>query len=262
MFSFEISYESVIAVVMTLAILILSEIIPKTIGANNWKKLAPFTISSLNVLLKLLAPFVWLSQLITKSLKKNKGESVLSRSDFAVMARKTAQDGSIHQNEHQIIENLLNLNQLKVDDVMTPRSVLFVVSEEITVQDFYKNFKNNPYSRIPVYGKEMDFITGFVLRDEILEELVNQKKDTTLKELRREILRVQDTVHLRDCMKQLTEQEAHMAIVNDRHGSLVGVVTLEDLLETLLGIEIIDETDLVADLQDLARLKWENRIKE
>ena len=108
----------------------------------------------------------------------------------------------------------------------------------------------------------LDFITGFVLRDEILEELVNQKKETKLNELRRDIVRVEDTVKLRECMKLLTEEEAHMAIVNDRHGSLVGVVTLEDLIETLLGIEIVDETDVVADLQALAKRKWMDRTKK
>ena len=261
-FGLQLSYEALIATVMTLAILILSEIIPKTIGANNWKKLAPFTITSLAILIKALFPFVWLSQKITGLLKKNKVESVLSRSDFAVMAKKIAKDGSIHKNEHLIIENLLNLNELKVDDVMTPRSVLFVAPEELTVQEFYTLFRKNPYSRIPIHGKDLDFITGFVLRDEILEELVNQKKETKLNELRRDIVRVEDTVKLRECMKLLTEEEAHMAIVNDRHGSLVGVVTLEDLIETLLGIEIVDETDVVADLQALAKRKWMDRTKK
>jgi len=253
---FNFSYEAIIATVMTMAILILSEIIPKTIGANNWKNLAPFTITSLSILLKILFPFVWVSQLITGFLKKDKTESVLSRSDFAVIAQKTAKGGSIEENEHLIIENLLNLNELTVDDVMTPRSVMFLVSESITVQEFYSKYRKNPYSRIPVYHNTEDMITGFVLRDEILEELVNQNKTTELSKLKRDIVMVESTLGLRDCMNVLTEQEAHMAIVTDRHGSLVGVVTLEDLIETLLGIEIMDETDLVADLQALARKKW------
>lgn len=260
-FGFQLSYESVIATVMTLAILILSEIIPKTIGANNWRKLAPFTITSLSILLKILMPFVWLSQLITKKLKKNKGESVLSRSDFSLMARKTAEGGSIEENEHLIIENLLKLNQFKVEDVMTPRSVMFLVSEVLTVQEFYNKHKENTFSRIPVFSKDKDFVTGFVLKDEILAQLANNQTEVKLADLKREIISVDNGIHLRACMKKLLANNAHLALVNDKHGSLVGVVSLEDLIETLLGIEIVDETDIVADLQALARRKWEARSK-
>ncbi|MEN8927930.1 MAG: hemolysin family protein [Flavobacteriales bacterium] len=258
---FSFSYEAIIATVMTLAILILSEIIPKTIGANNWKNLAPFTITSLSILIKVLFPFVWLSQRITGLLKKNKVESVLSRSDFAVIAKKTAKGGSIEENEHAIIDNLLNMNELTVDDVMTPKTVMVLVSENLTVQEFYAKHKKNPFSRVPVYKNSEDIVTGFVLRDTILEELVNQNKTTLLADLKRDIVSVEDTMALQDCMKRLIDEDAHMAIVNNRHGSLVGIITLEDIIETLLGIEIIDETDLVADLQALARKKWLDRNK-
>ena len=259
-FGFELSYESVIATVMTLAILILSEIIPKTIGANNWEKLAPFTITSLSILLKVLAPFVWLSQLITKKLKKNKVENVLTRSDFAMLAKRTAQGGGIEQTEHAIIENLLKLNEIKVQDVMTPRSVLFIVSEDTSVKTFYDNHKESSFSRIPVYSNDKDFVTGFVLKDEILEELAKQKEETLLSNIKREIVSVNNTLNLRECMKYLLEHDAHLALVNDSHGSLVGVVSLEDLIESLLGIEIVDEKDMVADLQLLAKKKWERRF--
>ncbi|MFT5104225.1 MAG: CBS domain containing-hemolysin-like protein [Chitinophagales bacterium] len=259
---FSLSYESIIAGVMTLCILILSEIIPKTIGANNWKSLAGFTIQSLRILLFILAPFVWLTQLMTKFLKKNKGESVLSRADFSALAQTGLESGSLDEDENSIIQNLLKLNELMVKDIMTPRIVMFTAPEIETVNEFYTKHKALRFSRIPILEKEEGAIVGMVLKDEILEELVQGRKDTTLKSLRRDILHVKDDMHLQDLMAKLTKESGHVALVNESFGSIVGLVTMEDLIETLLGIEIMDETDNVADLQELARKKWQERAKK
>lgn len=256
-----ISYESIIATVMTLAILILSEIIPKTIGANNWKSLAGFTIQSLRILLFVLAPFVWLTQLMTKFLK-NKEQSVLSRADFSAIAQTGVEEGSLKREEHLIIQNLLRLNELEVKDVMTPRTVMFTSPEQQTVAEFYEVNKALRFSRIPVLDSSNGNITGMVLKDEILEELVKGKKDTKLGDLRRDILHVDDHVRLQDLMEKLTKEGEHIALVNDEFGSIVGLVSMEDLFETLLGIEIMDESDNVADLQELARQKWQERAKK
>jgi CBS domain containing-hemolysin-like protein len=260
-FGVSISYESIIATVMTFCILILSEIIPKTIGANNWKSLAGFTIQSLRILLFILAPFVWFTQLITKFLKKNKGESVLSRADFTALVQTGMEEGSLKKDEHSIIQNLLKLNELEASDIMTPRIVMFTAPDDQTVADFYKKHTALRFSRIPILKVEDGTITGVVLKDEILEALVKGDKETKLEALRRDILHVDAEMRLQDLLAKLTKENEQIALVNDEYGSIVGIVSMEDLFETLLGIEIMDETDSVADLQDLARKKWQERAK-
>lgn len=259
---FEISAESVIATLMTLAILILSEIIPKTIGANNWRRLAPFTVRSLRVLLWVLHPFVWVSQFITKRLKEDKNKSVLSRADFAAMAQAGAEFGTLNEKETTIIHNLLELEKLTVRDVMTPRTVLIMGDEDMTVKEFYEETDPLRYSRIPIYHEKEDNITGLVLKDDILGQLAQDHDDLTLKDLKRKILIVDDDQNLFSLFETLTRQRSHLAVAVDNYGSLVGLITLEDVIETLFGLEIMDESDRVADLQQHAQKIWEKRAKE
>ncbi len=260
--NFEIPSESIIAVVMTLAILILSEIIPKTIGANKWESLAGFTVTSLKILLFILAPFVWVSQLITKNLKNDKDKSVFSKADLAAMTHAGEESGVLAQSESTIIKNLLRFEEVSVRDIMTPRTVMVKVDETTTLMDFYKNNQPLRFSRIPVFKESDDHITGVVLKDEILQHLVEDRDDVQLKELIREIPAVRDDKPLPQLFEVMTTQRAQIAIVVDSYGSLVGLVTMEDLLETLLGLEIVDESDGEADLQKLARQKWEERAKK
>lgn len=256
-----IPYESIIAGVMTLAILILSEIIPKTLGANNWRNLAPFTVRSLNILLIILRPFVWLSQLITRSLKKEKGKSVLSRADFAAMAEVVSESGELRKNESTIISNLLQLEGLTVRDVMTPRTVVSMLDENTTLRQYYENQPNLRFSRIPVYKDHPDNITGLILKDDLLKQLVEDHDSMTLAEIKRPIVAVKDDLSVSKLFTTLTKQRSHIAIVVDNYGSLVGLVTMEDVIETLLGLEILDESDAVPDLQNLARERWKERAR-
>ncbi len=251
-----ISYETIIAVVMTLAILILSEIIPKTIGANNWKSLAPFTTRTLKILLWILAPLVWLTQLTTKFLKKDKSKSVLSRADFAAMAQAGATSGAIDQDESLIISNLLNFEKMSVRDIMTPRTVAFMVEENMTVDEYLKSNPAKVYSRIPVYAKDKDKITGIVLKDDILSCVIENGKDQKIKDLMLEANSVNDNTPLPEVFKSLTRNKQHLSVVKDEYGSVVGLVTMEDVFETLLGQEIVDESDQVVDLQQYARQKY------
>lgn len=259
---FNISYESIIAGFMTLAILILSEIIPKTIGANKWKILAPFTIQSLKVLLWVLAPFVWVSQLITKNLKKDKIRPVLSRADLNALAVAGAKSGTLDHSESTIIQNLLRLEKLKVRDIMTPRSVMISADENLTVDEFWKDRKPLSYSRIPIYQDRSDHITGMVLKDKILQELAEDRHGKKLKDIRMDISNVTDTDPLPELFDRLVKNRQHIAIVHDSYGSVVGLVSMEDLFETILGLEIVDETDTVEDLQRLARHQWEARANK
>ncbi len=257
-----ISYESIIAALMTLAILILSEIIPKTIGANMWQTLAPFTVRSLNVLLWILTPLVWMSQRITKSLKKDKARSVLSRADFAAMAQAGEEEGTLDRSESNIIQNLLRLEKLRARDVMTPRNVMVVADEEQTLEEFWQTHQPLSHSRIPVFKEKSDHITGMFLKDHLLEALANDQNQKQLKEIRRDILHVNNTEPLPKLLDHLVNSREHIAIVYDEYGSVVGLVTMEDIFETIMGLEIVDETDTIENLQRYARRQWEARAKE
>jgi len=256
-----ITYESVIAGAMTLAILILSEIIPKTIGANMWRKLTPFTVRSLSVLILILTPFVWLSERITKSIKKNKTRSVLSRADFTAMTMQGAESGALLPDESAIIQNLLRLNKLHVNDIMTPRSVVFSADERLTLNEFYQKNKPLSHSRIPVYRENPDHVTGLILKDDILALLAEGNEGKKLGDIKLSIPFVENTESLQKLLDKLVRERKKIAMVNDQYGSVVGLVSLEDLFETLLGFEIVDETDTVEDLQRLARQQWEARTK-
>jgi len=258
---FSLSYESLIAGFMTLAILILSEIIPKTIGANKWRSLAPFTVSSLKILLFLLAPFVWISQFITKRLKSDKHKSVLSRSDFMAMTKVVAQSGEIEATESKIINNVLNFEKKIVRDIMTPKSVAFMADEKLTLEEFYNEGEIINFSRIPVFSELRDNITGIVLKDDLLQLLAEDKKSIKLSEIKKEVRFVSDDTPLPDLFNTLSKSKQHLSAVADEFGNVVGLVSLEDLFETLLGQEIIDETDAVENLQELAKQKWQEKQK-
>lgn len=259
----QFSGESVIAALMTLAILVLSEIIPKTIGANNWRGLAPFTARSLKVLITLLFPFVWMSQLITKALKKNKGESVLSRLDFKAMVHSAEQSGELKQTEFTIINNLLGFEQLTAEDIMTPRNVVMMADENQRIADFYETYKQKmTFSRIPLYSDSRDHISGLLLKDQLLQKMIAGEGDRPLKDIMREVGMVADVTKLPTLFNSMVQKNQHMNVVIDEFGVLRGIVTMEDLIETLFGQEIIDEMDSVSDLQEFARKKWQERAKK
>lgn len=259
---FPISYESIIATLMTLAILVLSEIIPKTIGANSWQTLAPFTVRTLKILIWVLKPFVWISQRITKTLKKDKERSVLSRADFTAMTQVGEESGALEKHESKIIKNLLEFEQLSVRDIMTPKTVLIMGRETELLKDYYNENTPIRFSRIPIFRENRDDVTGIMLKDDLLQKLVEAKGDTPLKDIKREVSFVQDDMPLPDLFDHFTTKRDHLSMVVDNYGSVVGLVTMEDLFETLLGQEIMDEMDEVADLQKLARRKWEERFKK
>ena len=256
-----LGYESIIAALMTLAILILSEIIPKTIGANMWKDLAPFTARSLKWLIRILWPLVWLSQRITKGLKKDKNKSILSRADITAMTHVGEETGALHRKESTIIRNLLQLKDLTARDIMTPRSVMMTVDETMTCSEFYDLHGQSPFSRIPVYQNKEDHITGMVLKDTILSQVASDHHDTLLSAIRIPVAFLEGNLSITAVMEKLSKQRAHLAIVVDDYGSISGLVTMEDVMETLLGIEIMDESDTVPDLQKLARAEWQKRAK-
>jgi len=251
----QMSYETIIAVVMTLAILILSEIIPKTIGANNWKMLSPITVRIIRILIMMLAPFVWLSQLITKSLKKEKEKSILSRSDIMQITLEGELSGVLAKSESTIIKNLLALKEKTVRDIMTPRSVVFMIHKDLTVQELIAIEDSKVHSRIPIYNSDKDDVIGFVLKDDVLLAASEGRNNIKLSELMRNIDSISDSNSLNNFFSRLKKNHAHLFMVVDEFANVIGLVTMEDLFEEMLGHEIVDESDTVTDLQDLARKK-------
>lgn len=258
----QLSYESIIAAAMTLAILVLSEIIPKTLGANLWETLTPFTVRSLRIMVLVLAPLVWMSQAITKNLKKDKNKSVFSRADFAAMAQAGEESGALLENESRIIKNLLRFATIQAKDIMTPRTVMLAADASMTLEAFRDAHQPLRFSRIPIYDNNRDNIIGFVLKDDVLEALIEEGGSRKLLDLKKKILVVPRFKPLPDLFDTLARGHTHIAIVVDEYGSVNGLVTMEDVVETLLGLEIMDETDVVADLQQLARQRWEERAKK
>lgn len=252
----------IVPTVMTMAILILSEIIPKTLGAGHWRGLAGFTASSLQIITYLLYPLVVLSQMITRLLKKDGEGSVLSRSEFSAMAEVVAEQGVLARQEHRIIKNLLRFSSVRAGDVMTPRTVVVAADSRLTIGEFYATHKAVRLSRIPLFDGSIDQITGFMIRSDILSRMVEGQDDSPLKELQRPILVVHHDQILPEVFNTLIEKRAHIAVVVDKYGGTGGILTMEDVVETLLGLEIVDEFDRTADMQQLARQNWAVRARK
>lgn len=244
----------VVPATMTTAILVLSEIVPKTIGATYWQALAPMTVNSIRVLLIVLAPFVWLSQRITRSLKPESDMPVLTRSDFQAMAEIGARDGLFGNGESQIITNLMQFETVQARDIMTPRTVVSALAEEQTVREVYESGRVLRYSRLPTFHQgSKDQITGYVLKDALLTEIIEGNDATSLGALRRDILTVSETLPITQVFRNLMDRNEHIALVLDDFGGMAGIVTMEDVIETLLGMEIVDETDKARDMRELAQ---------
>ena len=248
--------------VMTLAILILSELIPKTLGANNWQSLAPITVTSLEFVIRLLGPLVWLSQLITQKLKNNSVESAFSRSDFLAMADIGAQDGVFEEQESEIISNLLKFRSIQVKDVMTPRTVVRSAPATETLAEFFEANREQRFSRVPLFENESrDQVIGYVLKDQVLASIVDGHTDDALISLKREILVVPFDYPILELFNRFLSSREQIALVLDEFGGMDGIVTMEDVIETLLGVEIVDESDRTVDMQVLARRSWELRAR-
>ncbi len=257
-----VSWEGIIAGAMTLAILIFSEVIPKTLGANNWQSLAPISIRLINLLMFILAPMIWMSQLITKNLKKDKDKPVLSRSDFLLMTDLGKEIGILKESEQKIIKNLLRFNRILVKDVMTPRIVVVAEDGGTTIQEFHDSNSELPFSRIPVFHDINDKVTGYILKDELLLNLVEGRGKERLNSLRRDIIISHSSTPIPDLLDKFIAENEHIALVVDEYGGTEGIVTMEDIIETLLGIEIVDEMDNDEDMRALARKNWEIRARK
>ncbi|MEA3317610.1 MAG: CNNM domain-containing protein, partial [Bacteroidota bacterium] len=256
-------YVTIISAILTVSILIISEIIPKTLGATYWKTLAPMTSTVLKIMIySPLYPIIILAKLVTFVLKKNKDQNILSRSEFQAIAEIGIKEGIFKKEETKILKNLMLFNKIDVKNIMTPRTVVFGADENSTIKDFYENVEKLRFSRIPIYKDNIDNINSFILKDDLMHDIINKDFNKKLKSISREIKIINDNMPIVRLFYKFIEEKEHIAMVVGEYGEMVGIVTMEDIIETLLGTEIIDELDYAADMQVQAKKNWEKRAKK
>jgi CBS domain containing-hemolysin-like protein len=255
------TYLGIASAILTLLILFLSEIIPKTLGAHHWRSLAPATAYGLKLLVLLLYPFVKLTEKMMKGLSEGATLNGFSRQEFSAMADLSAQEGEITQRESEVLKNLLLLRETRVKDAMTPRTVVFSLPESATVADFFRHHEQVRFSRIPVYSDEPDHVEGFVLRADLLLAQANGRFNESLRSFKREIPILPMSLTLARAFNEVLRVRAHIVLVVDEFGSPTGILTLEDIIEALLGLEIVDEGDETVDTQEQARRLWRRRAR-
>ena len=242
--------------VLTLCILIFSEIIPKTIGTRYWRSLALPAAHIIRVMLFITYPLVMLAEGITHFLGNGSGQQSVSRDEVSAMVKVGAEEGVFEKEENKMIQHLIKLSNVTAHEIMTPSSVVAEASEDMTVKEVYADKEFSAYSRIPVYGEDEEYITGYVLRQTVLEKLAEDKFSTTLKQIVRPILTFQEGTSVSDIWELMLAKKEHISAIIDEYGCMRGIVTMEDVIETMLGFEIVDEKDKVIDMQVLARQKW------
>ena len=255
------AYVSLTSALLTLAILIFSEIIPKTLGATYWKQLSSFTARTSRVLIILTYPLVLLSKGITKLISDEEKQPSVSREEFSAMAEVGREEGVFEEEESNIFKNLIRFNSLRVKDIMTPRIVVVKYPESSTIEEVMNDKDDLWVSRIPVYGKDEENITGYVLKMDVVLNFSEGNNDKVLSEIKREVLILPENISIKKLFERLLKSQEHIAVVVDEYGGFSGVVTMEDVVETLLGMEIVDEIDAIDDMQKLARKKWRERAK-
>ncbi len=243
----------VFSAVMTLLVLICSEIIPKTMGTVYWRRLSSPVAYFVKGTIFILYPLIWMSEKITKLLTKGHSGHTFNRNEFAALASVGEASGQIDPLESRIIRNLLAFGAIKVEDIMTPRSVMLAFDGDMSVAELLANRPKLTFSRLPIYNEDLDDITGFVLKTDLLLAKANNHTDKPLKDYQREITFVFSKMKLFDLLDLMLKNRIHIAITVGEYGEVKGLVTLEDVLETLLGLEIVDEIDRVEDMQELAK---------
>lgn len=253
----------IVSAIMTLLILVISEIIPKSIGANFWRHLAKFASMAIVILMFPLkyTGVLWVLEFTTKLIGKNRHHTNVSREDFHAMADIAQEEGVFQESESKVIKNIIDFDKIVVKDIMTPRTVVKTASEHMKIREFYDNNPKLKFSRIPIYNQSSDNISGYFLKDELFESIIDGKGDEELKSISREIFVTQRQMPIKPLFDKLIEKQEHIALVVDEFGSVSGIVSQEDIIETLLGFEIVDESDGHEDLQVHARKLWKIRAE-
>lgn len=251
----------VFSTVFTLCILILSEIIPKTIGTSYWRTLAVPASAIISGMIFVTYPLVWVLEKFTKLISSRSEQVSVSREDISAMVSVATEEEEIEKEEKKMIQNILKLDEVTAHQIMTPSVVVEMVPGSMTIKEFYES--ENSHSRILIYDEENDeYVTGYVLRQEVLEKMAEDKFSTTLDEIIRPIMTFGEEESVSDIWEKLLEKKEHISAILDEYGSLRGIVTMEDVIETMLGHEIVDEKDEVVDMQEYAKEQWEKAQRD
>ena len=248
----------IVSAVMTILILVFSEIVPKTIGTSHWKDLL-WLSHIMQFLVYLLFPVVWVVDKLHNTISDEEPDTGISREEVSAMANIGEEEGVLDNSENKVIQNIIKLDDIKAYDVMTPRVVAAIASEQMTLRNFYKQEELSHNSRIPVYSDSPEFITGYILRYDALENLADDKFDMRLKEIKRKIAAFHEETSVSDIWESLLKTKDQIACIIDDYGCFQGIITLEDIMETILGMEIIDENDTITDMQQYAKERWLKR---
>lgn len=251
----------IFSTIFTFAILIFSEIIPKTIGTSYWRSLALPASVIINAMIFISFPLVWVLERMQKIISSRSNQVSVSREDISAMVSVATEEEVIEKEEKKMIQNLLKLDELTAHEIMTPSAVVEMAEGNMTIREFYDS--DLSHSRIPVYDEENDeYVIGYVLRQEILEKMAEDKFTTRLNDIIRPIMVFNEDDSVADIWEKMLAKKEHISVILDEYGSVRGIVTLEDVIETMLGHEIVDEKDEVVDMQEYAKEQWEKAQKE
>lgn len=255
------AYFGVISAVLTLLILVISEIIPKTIGASYWRELAMPSARIIRILIVLTYPLVWLSELLTRCFAPKIQPLTVSREEVAAMVDVGEEEGVFQEQESQIIRSFLKLEKVTAEQIMTPCVVVASAAADTTMAEFHDNADFANFSRIPVYKDRKEYISGYVLRAAVLEKICSGKTDEAISGIIRPILFFSENDSVSDIWKSMLAKKEHISVITDEYGCMRGIVTMEDVIETMLGVEIIDECDTAPDLQAVAKEKYSRYVQ-
>ncbi|MFP4387203.1 MAG: hemolysin family protein [Alphaproteobacteria bacterium] len=256
------AYLGVISALLTIIILVFSEIIPKTIGATYWKQLAPTFGYLIDWLVKLLFPMVWLSEKLTKLMSGGHSSAfTFSRDEMQAMVEIGKEEGLFNKREHKIFSNLMKIREISIRNIMTPRTVVYSLPQNMAVEEYFNTQADKPFSRIPIYKDNHDDLIGYVLKIDLLTAQAKDDYQRKLVEFMRDFVVMPDKITVFEAYNRLINEKSHIALIVDEYGTVQGLVTLEDVLETIIGLEITDESDTVEDMQILAQNRWRNRIE-
>jgi CBS domain containing-hemolysin-like protein len=251
----------VFSLVFTLAILIFSEIIPKTVGAVYWRALWKGSVPVLRIMIASVRPVIWFTQLITKLITRGSGKAPsISEEEILAAAKMGATAGQISNMEHELIHNIIGLEEVRAGDIMTPRTVLFTARTDTPLSQARQEAKDWPHTRVPLVDDGPEDVVGYVIKDDVVAAEAEKPGDT-LADLAKRVRFVPPSANALDLLQSFLKRREHMYLVVDEYGGIMGLVSLEDVLESLVGSEIVDEHETVADLADLARRRAKAKLK-
>ncbi|WP_373492747.1 CNNM domain-containing protein [Aquiflexum sp.] len=256
------AYFGIVSAILTILILVLTEIIPKTLGANYSKELVGITAKIITGMIFITYPLVLGSSYLTQLLARKESELTTSREEVSALASIGTEEGIFAEKENKIIQNLIKLKNIKVSEIMTPRVVVVTANEEMTLKKFLENKEFLHFSRIPIYQTNKDSITGYIFRAMVFEKLAEDQIDLKLKDIKREILTFRKSTTLFNAWDEMLTKREHISLITDEYGGMDGITTLEDIIESLLGFEIIDEKDKIDDMQQYALERWKEKQKK